>query len=70
MSSNSPTWSVHEIALAEAGYLDPFQEKDSRCKVGLQDLWTVLQRKLTVFWEQAEAFPYNINSVIPTLSNH
>lgn len=70
VSTHKRTWPVHEITLAEAGDLGPFQEQDRGRKVGLQDLWTVLQRKLTVFWVQAETFPYDTNSVIPTFSTH
>lgn len=36
------TWSVHELALAQAGILHPFQEEDSGGQVGFQDLWTAL----------------------------
>lgn len=35
ISKSRITWSVDEVALSKAGYLDPFQEKDCWCNVGL-----------------------------------
>lgn len=52
---SSLTRPVHEVALRQAGNLQPLQEEDGGRDVGLQDQWPVLHRQLLVFLVKAEA---------------
>lgn len=60
---------VHEVALRQAGDLQPLQEEDGGRDVGLQDQRPVLCRQPLVFWVQAETLAWIKKKHTTTMHN-